>query len=457
MAKMLSRRVLVGYGIGDLSNGLTFGMSSTFLLAFYTDVLGITAVAAGTLFLVARMIDAITDPLMGAFADRMFQGRMKRAGTPRIEKFRPFILYGSVPVVIASVVLFMAPEELTTDQKLIWAYATYILWGMAYTFVNIPYGSLATVMTQDPVERSKLSAARGVGGAFGAVIDRVIVPLFLVAYADSEAQGYLYSMATLGVIAVLGYLVCYFTVSENVQTTQDLDVKFTFRGTFGVLWKNRPFIAVSGASLAMIGGFMVSGTMTIYYFRENLDALNMMGLSGLTVIGPILLSAPLIPRLIARFGVKNTVSVSSLIGCMLYTILLLLPSNVYIYLIGTFISAICLTIPMMSLWGMVSDSIDYNQYLSGVRQEGVIYGAYSFVRKTAQALAGFVAGSGLSIAGYSATAETQSAETLAGIKFLALGTPAIGLLIASLIFHWLWNLTPEKQKEVSEAISVSST
>jgi GPH family glycoside/pentoside/hexuronide:cation symporter len=146
----------VGYGVGDLANGLTFGMSATFLLAFYTDVLGITAAAAGTLFLVARIWDAVNDPMMGTLADRMFARRRAKnaASGKKLDKFRPFLLKGSWPVAVAAVLMFIAPSGLSMTGKLIWAYATYITWGMAYTFINIPYGSLGR--RHDP----------GSGGAF---------------------------------------------------------------------------------------------------------------------------------------------------------------------------------------------------------------------------------------------------------------------------------------------------
>lgn len=453
MKRVLSRKHYLGYGIGDLANGLSFGMSSTFLLVFYTDVLGITAIAAGTLFLIARMIDAVTDPLMGALTDRIFQGRVKKAAGRKIDKFRPFILYGSLPVVLISVLLFVAPGDLTDSQKLVWAYATYITWGMVYTLINIPYGSMAAVMTQHPVERVTLSASRSVGGALGSVIDRAVVPLLLAQFADDQAQGFLVAMSILGALAFVGYLICYFTVEEKVETKPEVLEKFSLKQTFGVLGRNRPFLAVSIASLAILAGFVVSGAMTVYFFRENLDALEWMGLTGLTVIGPIVLAAPVIPKLISRYGLQQTIWVSSLLGSLAFALLLVLPSTVPIFLVGTFISTLFLIIPMMSLWGMVSDSIDYNQFLSGVRQEGVIYGAYSFVRKTAQAVAGFLSGWGLSVAGYVANAEAQSSTALAGIKFMNFGAPAIGLLIAAASFKWIWNLTPEKQKEVSQAIS----
>ncbi len=455
MERVLGKKNYAGYALGDLANGLSFGMSSTFLLLFYTDVLGIAAAAAGTLFFIARMIDAFTDPLIGAMTDKLFQYRISQAAGRRIQKFKPFILYGSGPVVLVSVALFIVPENLSTDQKLVWAYATYITWGMAYTLINIPYGSLAAVMTQHPVERVSLSAARSLGGALGAVIDRIAVPVILTAYVDDQGQGFLVAMSLLGALAFVSYLICYFTVEENIQTAWESPAQASFSQPFFALWRHRPFLAVSIASLAILGGFGTSGAMTVYFFQENLGALDLMSWTGLTVIGPILLCAPLIPKLVRRFGLRTTVSYSSLLGAAAFTVLFLLPTDPVIFLVGTFFCTIFLIIPMMSLWGMVSDSIDYNQYLSGVRQEGVIYGSYSFVRKTAQALAGVIAGWGLAFAGYVAGLDQQSDTTLMGIKFLTLGAPAISLLIAAFSFLWIWDLTPEKQAKINEAITKS--
>ena len=443
-----------GYMFGDLANGLTFGMSAGFLLAFYTDALGITAVAAGTLFLVARIWDAINDPMMGAITDKIFQKRAKKYhGTKKgkkVDKFRPFLLMGSWPVVLAAILMFFAPEGFSMGQKLIWAYATYILWGMTYTFVNIPYGSLAAVMTQDPVERSSLAVARGLGGMFGNILPRVLVPLFLVQFADKQATGYLLAMVVMGIAAVISYIFSYRMTEENVK--QDINAaeagEIKFKDSFKVLIKNRPFIAVCIASIAMLLGLMINGAMSVYYFRENLDALGLMALTGVTMIVPMLIIAPLMSKIVKKFGTKKTVAWSSLISASVYSIAFIMPDNVYIYLGLTLIAGIFMGIPNMLIWGMVSDCIDYNQYLCGHRQEGVIYGSYSFVRKLGQALAGFIAGLGLSIVGYVANAAQQSSSVLMGIKFLTIGMPAIGMFVAWMSFQFIWNLTTEKQKEV---------
>jgi glycoside/pentoside/hexuronide:cation symporter, GPH family len=442
----------LGYGLGDFANNVTFAMSSVFLLAFYTDVLGISAMAAGTLFLVARIWDAINDPMMGALADHLFRWRKRRTGTAKVDKFRPFLIYGSIPVIVTGILMFVSPAALSGGQRLAWAYATYIAWGMAYTFVNIPYGSLAAVMTKDPVERSALSVARGLGGLLGNIVLRIAVPLILVAFGEDQGKGYLVAMIIAGVIGVAAYAASWRMTEERVDTGEQIAV--TARtGTFRALLRNRPFVAVAVASIAMLFGMMVNGAMTVYYFRENLGALGLMSLTALTAVVPMLLVSTVATRLVARFGVQKTVASTSLFSALVWVVLLFLPSNAWVFIVGSLVAMMFLMVPNMLIWGMVSDCIDYNQFLTGERQEGLIYGSYSFVRKTGQALAGFASGIGLGLIGYVANATTQSAGALFGIKMLTIGMPAVAMFISWLALRFIWDLTPEKRAEVESALA----
>ena len=439
-------------------------------------MLGITALAAGTLFLIARIWDAVNDPMMGVLADKLFQRRLVRLrsakrggergpgtrvkGRPGAraepDKFRPYLLKGGWPVAAAAVLMFLAPPGLEGSRRLVWAYTTYIAWGMTYTFVNIPYGSLAAVMTQDPVERSSLSVFRGLGGLVGAVGVRAVVPAFLMAFADAEAKGYLLAAATLGIASLAGYAASYFLTEERVEHRRDADASFSLAAGFTVLVRNRPFLAVSLASVAMQTGLMVNGAMNVFYFRENLHAMELLAYTGVIALGPMLAAAPAIPRLVAKFGVKTTTWTASLASALLYLVLLVLPSDPWLYLSFSLLAAFFLMIPNLLVWGQVSDCIDYNQYLSGSRQEGAIYGAYSFMRKTGQAFAGFMAGAGLGHVGYVADAETQMSAALRGIKFLTIGVPALCMIVVFIAYRFLWNLTPEKRAEVSAAVMADS-
>ncbi|MCH4886452.1 MFS transporter [Acidaminobacter sp. JC074] len=449
----LSFKNKFGYAIGDMANGLTFAMSAGFLLSFYVDVLGITGAAAATLFLVARMWDAINDPMMGSFTDKMFKKRLKKKTSKKVDKFRPYLLMGSWPVVIMAILMFFSPDGLGSGQKLIWAYVTYIGWGMAYTFINIPYGSIAAVMTQEPSERASLSVARGLGGMVGNILPRIIVPVFLTSFATDQQKGYLIAMAVMGLVAFVGYLVTYFTLEERVAVKESKNENVSLISAVKVLRKNRPFIAVSVASIAMLTGMLTNQAMSVFYFRENLDALSAMGITAVIQMVPMLFLAPVLSKVVKRFGTKKVVSLSSVVSAVFLGILMFLPDNLFTYVGFFFVGSLMMTVPNMLIWGMVSDTIDYNQYLCGERSEGIIYGSYSFVRKTGQAIAGFIAGMGITIVGYTQGLEMQSAQTLFGIKFLTIGFPAAGMLIAFLAFRYIWNLTPEMKLKVDEAIS----
>lgn len=455
--KKLTVKNKFGYGLGDLGNGLTFAMSSMFLLAFYVDVLGITAASVGTLFLVARIWDAINDPMMGALTDKLLIKRMAKYPGEKVDKFRPYLLKGSFLVVVAATLMFFAPDGLSPMSKLVWAYVTYIFWGMMYTFVNIPYGSLAAVMTQDPAERASLSVARGLGGMFGNMIPSIILPIILTRFTGEGENGYFIAMLGLGILAVISYLIAYATTEENIVHKVDPNAsKVSFKESFAVLKKNRPFIGISIASIAMLLGFMIMGAMSIFYFRDNLNALGMMTFGTLIRAVPLLVLAPALKPLVKKFGTKNVVSYASLLSAISYFIMYIMPDNIVTYLSVGFVGSLFMTVPNMLIWGMVSDSIDYNQYLCGRRQEGVIYGSYSFVRKMGQAFAGFIAGMGVGLIGYDSTLAQQTARTLAGTKFLTIAVPGISMIIAFVAFKFVYNLTEEKQKEVIAKINSES-
>ena len=202
----------LGYFLGYFANTITFAMSSSFLLAFYTDVVGISAAAAGVLFLVSRLWDAFIDPLMGVLVDKVFARRMLKNKGKDVDKFKPFLLMGSWIVIITAILMFWSPSDFTFQQKAMWAYVTYIIWGMCYSFINIPYGSLASVMTQDPGERASLSVARGLGSTVGNVLVRIVVPFFLSLYTRDLGKAYLLSMIALGILGQISYLITYKTV-----------------------------------------------------------------------------------------------------------------------------------------------------------------------------------------------------------------------------------------------------
>ncbi|MFA0523558.1 MFS transporter [Vibrio sp. 10N.222.52.C3] len=433
--KTLTMSNRLGYAMGDVANSLSFGMASMFLLAYYTDVLGISAAAAGTLFLVARLWDAINDPIMGTLCDRLFS-------TSKGEKFRPFLLKGSWPVIVAAILVFWVPEGLSDTQKLVWAYVTYIVYGMAYTFINIPYGSLATVMTKDPEERASLSGARAMGGTIGMVSCNIIVPMMLSVYSDDLAKAYLYSISGLGVVAFIGYLISYRTTAEHIKHEPSPETaKVSFKDTIKTLAKNKPFICVSLVSTLMLTAMFCQGSMLYYYLSVNLDnTLWIISFSAIMQVAATIMIAPSAGKLCGRFGTKKLMLIGFGGTSIIATLAFFLPTGVYGTLFFYVLGTPCLMLPNILIWANVADCIDHNYELSGQRQEGIIYSSYSFMRKLGQALAGFIAGVGLSLVGYEASLEVQADGTMLGIKMFLFLLPAVAMGVSFFIYRLMWTL-----------------
>lgn len=442
--KTLSKMNRVGYALGDLGNTLTFGMTSAFLLAYYTDVLGISAAAAGTLFLVARMWDAVNDPMMGAFCDKMFS---KLKG----EKFRPFLLKGSWPVAVAAILVFWAPEGLSDVQKLIWAYATYIVWGMAYTFVNIPYGSLATVMTKDPEERASLGGARAVGGLFGSIAPNILMPIFLSIYAHDLSTAYLYAIIVMAAASILAYIGAYkYTAEHIVHEPTPAAESVSFKTTLSTVLKNKPYLCVSLASMLLLTAMMGQAAVLLFYVSENLNnALWLISANSVVMIVSIIFLAPGAGKLVGKFGVKKVMCTCFLISSVICGIAFLLPSTSGITLAFFILNGPFLMLPSILFWANVADCIDYNYEISGQRAEGVLYSSYSFMRKMGQAFAGFIAGMGLSVIGYTAGLDIQSEETLLGLKAVMFALPGVCMLLCFILYKTMWTLK-DKQSEPAE-------
>jgi glucuronide carrier protein len=287
--KRLGALSVVGYGAGDAANNLAFTTATMFLLVYYTDVAGISAAAAGTLLLVVRVFDAFADIFAGRIVDRTFS---KRFG-----KFRPFILFGSLPLLLLSVATFSIPQ-IGESGMLLYAYLTYAALGLAYSLVNIPYGSLAGAMTRNAGERAKLASARTVGAVLvGAGLGIFVAPLIT---PDRDLQS-LFTFMTLGFVVVgfALYMFTFFTAKETV--IRDVP-KVTMRQSFAILKSNRPLLMLCVSSFAFLTGMLALSTVQLYYLRDVLHALPLYAVLSLVQIGAVFGLAAFVPTLVRRFG-----------------------------------------------------------------------------------------------------------------------------------------------------------
>ena len=456
--KKMTAGNIIGYALGDTGGVLAFGVISTFINMYYTDVFGIDPAQLTILFLVARVWDAINDPIMGSIIDR---------SKPRKEgRFRPWIYFFSFPMMLSLFLIFMPVQEwfgLSGNQLLIYAYVTYILYGMMYTGVNIPYGSMATVMTNDIRERSTLSMARTIGAGFGTMAGSVIFPMIVYTVASTGAKyldGHKLFAAVLIIIGFqfVAYQLNFRLTKENVAPVQE-KAKESVGKTLASLMKNRPFVTLSLASMLLIAGNMFTNTANGYLLKNYYETPGLQSLVPVATYLPMALSIPFLNKLVMKFGKKELCGFGAFIAAGAYLVMWIwkIP-NPYIFLGFLFITGIGLCFFTMEVWAIVSDAIDYQDKLTGRREEGTSYAIFSFFRKMGQTLAGVGYNALLAVIGYvAATAGSdavvqQTQEVNDGLYTLATLVPFIIYLVMALLMQFGYNLNKTKTVELKEEL-----
>ena len=412
---------VIGYSAGDAANNLAFSITSFFLLVYYTDVAGISAAAVGTMFLVVRLWDAFADIVAGRVVDRT---------QTRWGKFRPFLLFGSLPLLALSFLTFHVPNW-SPSGKLTYAYVTYALLGLAYSLVNIPYGSLATAMTQAPKERAKLAAARGVGAALV-----ILLLVLVVSPALGGSSGDLQRTLTTvtGSFVVLGFALYLFTFFTAKETVAREVAHVTFRQTVQALRHNRPLFRLCLSTLSYLTGMFAFNTIGAYYARDVLGDASLFIPLTLLSTGAIFVVAPLVPRIVAAFGKRTGYLVAASLSIVGGVGIFLAPASTPVLaMVSWTVAGAGLALVNSLMWALEADTVEYGEWQSGVRTEGATYAIFSFTRKAGQALGGAAGAYALSIGGYVAKAPEQSDAALTAIRAAAGLLPAGFALLAALI------------------------
>ncbi|NVM94099.1 glucuronide transporter [Arthrobacter sp. AETb3-4] len=431
---------ILGYGAGDAANNLAFTTATMFLLLYYTDVAGISAAAAGTLLLVVRIFDAFSDVLAGRFVDRTYH---KKFG-----KFRPFIMFGSVPLLLLSVAAFSIPQ-IGQSGMLLWAYVSYALLGLAYSFVNIPYGSLAGAMTQHAGERAKLASARTIGAvAVGSFLGIFIAPLM----KDGAKLQPLFTTMTL-IFAVVGTALYMFTVFSTKERVVREVARVSMRQSFATLKGNKPLLLLCISSFLFLTGQLAVGTVQIYYFRDVLHSLGLYAVMSIVNIFLTFGMAGILPRLVRAFGKKNIYLAAGVLMAGGGLIVFFAPSTmVWLAFTGVLVTQVGILLVSMLVWALEADTVEYGEWKTGVRTEGITYALFSFTRKTGQAVGGALAAFALAWGGYSAGAAQQSDHALLGIRAGAGLLPMVFAVLALLVMV-IYPLTDAKHQEIVREIS----
>lgn len=434
----LSLKEKISYGFGDFGNGFMFDLGQLYLLKFLTDVAGIPAAYAGSIFLVSKLFGAVVDPIVGSSIDYR-----KNVG-PR-GKFRPYLLFGSIVLAILTVFLFIAPFSSPT-VSLIYAYAIYMIWGIAYSYTNIPYGSLSAAMTQDAEDRTSISTFRQIG-SLGALLITSVIVMPLIVQFENPKVGYPVVMGIMAVVGIVGFYICYRNTKERVVVKEPPKEKLSFKSVFGTFATNKPLLTLVLMTIFSISAYNIKSALLIYFAQYNLGNVTLVANMSFIIIGSSFLGIILMPKLVAKFGKKNTAIIGFVICIIADLVNFFIPTNIYTFTILSAIAFIGISIPNGITWAFVSDIIDYGEWKTGNRKEATTYSLFNFSRKLAQSLAGFMSGIGLSLIGYVPNV-VQSAGTLAGIKALLTLYPAVALTFAALIIGIMYKLTDNKHAEI---------
>lgn len=431
----------LGYMFGDFGNDFTFIFASSYLMVFYTKVLGISGFAVGLLFLAARVVDAITDVTMGRIVDNLPPAKDGR--------FRPWIRRMCIPVAVASTLMYLYfVRDWSHGAKMVYVVITYLLWSsFCYTAINIPYGSMASVISPEAGERASLSTYRSVGASLASLVIGILVPL--VIYKTDEQgnqivlpERFTVTAIVLGIGAVICYVLCYIMCTERVSFEKKAD-----RQQDGVvdmlkgLGRNRPLLALVCAALVLLLASMLGQTMNNYLFLDYFRNAKAIAVLNFITVAAMLLLAPFMAKLSTRFGKKETGAMGMLLAGVVYLALFFLRiKSIPVFMVLVFAGTLGIGLFNMIIWAFITDIIDYQEVSTGKREDGTVYAVYSFARKLGQALAGGLGGFALTAIGYISDAPAQTAEVSERIYTVATLIPGICYFLVFVIMQFWYPL-----------------
>jgi GPH family glycoside/pentoside/hexuronide:cation symporter len=438
----LSFREKFGYGLGDTAANFIFQTLMIFQLAFYTDTFGISAAAAGTLFLIVRGWDAVFDPIMGIVADRTHT---------RWGKFRPWVLWTAVPFGIMAFLAFSTPN-LGATGKLIYAYVTYTLLMMVYSANNLPYSALSGVITGDVGERTSVSSYRFFCMTIAAfVIQGLALPMVKFFGNGNDATGYRWTMGIFAVLAVIFFVITFLSTKERI--TPDPRQKSTVRRDAGDLLQNGPWIAMFFLTLILFITLALRNGVMVYYFKYNVGRENLLSPFLVSGLAATLVGIGFARPIATRFGKRN-VFIAGLIGTAVFTAAFtLLPANaIALMFVGEVLRQLAYGFTIPLLWAMMADVADFSEWTTGRRATGMVFAGIVFALKAGLGVGGAIEGWLLAAYGYVPNV-AQSAHALLGIRLVAGLFPGItfAVCIVCLLFYRIGrNMEFQMTRELAE-------
>ncbi|MBE6925433.1 MAG: MFS transporter [Ruminococcaceae bacterium] len=439
----LTKKHWFGYMFGDWGGCMTFALMSSIFSIYCTNVLGISATVMGILTVVWTIWDAVNDPMMGALMDKAFAKKRNKRG-----KFRPWLLRATPLLAVSAIALWTVPTFMDGIPLLVALFSFKILYEASYTMFNIPMGSLLSAMSKNDAERASLSSARGVGAAFGNMIPGMLGPVVIGMFGENKSTGY---MITGVVCAAIGFVVCllhYAMTEERViveEETKADDIKLT--DILTVVKKNRPFIALCIHGVCICAMQYLAENISMYMYSAVYNDVTYKTIASVLSAPFMMGSMIAVPFMCKKLGLEKVIRISLLIGGAICAVLfgmhmvMDVPPLLHGVILGVGSGMAMVSIQMQ--WGLVGEAIDYNEYITGKRTEGSIYGTFNLARRIGQTVGLGISFFALDWIGYKPALDMQSAGTIFGFKSLCVLIPAIFILGSWAAFKFVWRISPE--------------
>ena len=455
----LATKDYIGYAMGDTACCLVFGLVTSFLQKFYTDIFFLDPLFIMLMFIGARVWDAINDPIMGRIADTI---KISKWG-----RYRPWFLWAAGPLILSTVLMFIRWPGLTGDVDYvgtcIYATVTYVMFGMSYTMLQIPYGSLASVVTTDEKERTKLSVFRSIGAGVGSV-PAVLIASFCYETVgknpetgrDIEVMQYtpiIIGVAVVAAIALGMLILAFFSNKERVIAKPTKREKGETMSIIKDLFKNRAFLSVSVASMLLLAGQMFTQSFYLYLFDDYFGKSWMNLVSTVCTYAPMAIFMFFTPKMVRKFGKKEICGVGMILAAVanlgMFALRGVDPGILaYLFMVLCFVSGMGLAFIILQVWSMATDAIDEIEIKTNRRDDGTAYSFFMFFRKLGQVIAAVAVNGALLAMNYDNTkGAIQTSENLAVMYDLATIIPAVLFgLMAVVLLVWY----PLSKKKVAQ-------
>lgn len=435
----------LAFGIGALGKDMVYAMVSGFILYYYNTVLGISGTFTGIMMMLARVFDAFNDPIMGVIVEKT---------NTKFGKFRPWIFSGTLLNALILYGMFAIPESLSSSMVLVYASAAYVLWGVTYTMMDIPFWSMIPALTTPGPDRENLTVVGRTSASIGYAIPTAITMLLVTHLGNSERQGFAILAAILALLFILFETICVVGIKETKVSQGQTP---TLKEMLKALVSNDQAMLVVLAIILFNSSIYLTTQLALYFFKYDIGNSEIFGLFG--IIGGLgqMLSMMSLPVLRKRWSTKQVLVGGICLTISGYLILFILATlnQTSIFLLGlsAFIIYIGFGLVTVLTTIFLADTVDYGEWKTGQRNESVVFSMQTFVVKLASAISVLISGIGIDVIGLDVNASQQTPESLLGLRILMTLVPIVGFVVSLGYFTKKYKLTEAETKRIAEELA----